>query len=203
MSTNTNEQTNLLIGGEMAYRNGTYVAFHAEGNADPSQSDMKYYRLLTAWHEHDNIEFKMINSHDKTAAVRDSSLRSTLRERIKERLRNSCNMVLIIGDKTRFDDDWVPEEIAYAVDTCEIPIIAAYPGQSYIQNAANLRAWWPLALAKRIDNGTAKVIHIPFKQEPLKAAIPQFHHDNLPGGSLVRYNDEAYRKWGLLPASAY
>lgn len=183
----------------MAYRNGTYVAFHAEGNADASQSDMKYYRLLTAWHEHESIEFKMVNSHDKTASVRDSSARETLRNRIRERLRNSCNMVLIVGQRTRLDTDWVPEEISYAVDSCKIPIIAAYPGYDYICQPAALRELWPAALTTRIDNNTAKVIHVPFKQAPIKDAISQFHHDNLPSTSLNYYTDDTYRSWGLLP----
>lgn len=182
----------------MAYRNGTYVAFHAEGTSNPTESDMKYYRLLTAWHEHENIEFKMVNSHDKTAAVRDTSLRLTLRTRIRERLLNSRNMVLIIGDKTRFDTDWVPEEIAYAVDTCEIPIIAAYPKYDRIMAPAQLSNLWPAALSQRISNGTAKVIHVPFKQEPLKDAMSQFHHNNLPTDGLNYYSEEAYRSWGLL-----
>ena len=30
----------------MAYRNGTYVAFHAGGITDPTESDIKYYNLL-------------------------------------------------------------------------------------------------------------------------------------------------------------
>ena len=41
----------------MAYRNGTYIAFHAGGTNDPTASDIKNYRILKAWHEHDNIEF--------------------------------------------------------------------------------------------------------------------------------------------------
>lgn len=66
----------------MAYRNGTYVAFHAEGNSDPTETDMKYYRLLHAWHAHEKIEFTLINSHDKASAVRDKSLRETLRRQL-------------------------------------------------------------------------------------------------------------------------
>ena len=50
----------------MAYRNGTYIAFHAGGTDDPTASDMKYYRMLMAWHEHDKIDFRFINSHEKS-----------------------------------------------------------------------------------------------------------------------------------------
>ena len=112
----------------MAYRNGTYIAFHAGGTMDPTASDIKCYRMLKAWHEHDDIEFEFINSHDKVAGVRDTSTKATLRRSLVERLNKSKNMVLIIGSTTRLDTDWVPFEIGYAVDACKIPIIAAYIG---------------------------------------------------------------------------
>ena len=33
----------------MAYRNGTYIAFHANGTNIPVESDIKYYNLIKAW----------------------------------------------------------------------------------------------------------------------------------------------------------
>ena len=167
----------------MAYRNGTYVAFHAAGTSDPTASDMKYYNLLRAWRVREDGDFSFINSHDKTAAVRDSSKRATLRRALVERLQNSKNMVLILGATTRFDTDWVPFEISYAVDSCQIPIIAAYPGYDYIQVPAQLSSTWPPALAERIHIGTAHVIHVPFKEAPLADAVLQFSHMNYPPGA--------------------
>jgi len=181
----------------MAYRSGTYVAFHAAGTSDPTASDMKYYNLLRAWHKDDDCNFYFVNSHDKAAAVRDSSSKQRLRDVLAERLRNSKNMILILGETTRFDTDWVPFEIAYAIDTCEIPIIAPYPAYAYIQTPQSHRAEWPQALAARIDNGSARVIHIPFKQAPLTAAVEQFTHDALPSGGLVYYTKEAYASFGI------
>jgi hypothetical protein len=32
----------------MTYRNGTYVAFHANKTKQPTESDIKYYNLLKA-----------------------------------------------------------------------------------------------------------------------------------------------------------
>lgn len=182
----------------MAYRNGTYVAFHANGTAEPTESDMKYYQLLKAWKIRTEGEFEFVNSHEKTAAVRDTSSRETLRSRLAERLRNSKNMLLIIGETTRRDTDWVPFEIEYAVDTCKIPIIAAYPNYTWILSPGELRPKWPAALASRIDNGTAHVIHIPFKQAPLADALPRFSYDNYPlGGGLGHYSREAYHSFGI------
>jgi hypothetical protein len=108
-------------------------------------------------------------------------------------------MVLIIGDTTKADDDWVPFEISKAVDQFKIPIIAVYTHKATpIHNPALLKGYWPMALALRINNDTAHVIHIPFKKTVLLAAIQQFSHNNLPSGKgLGCYSDSAYKSFGL------
>src|SRR6267154_4754722 len=156
----------------MAYRNGTYVAFHAAGTNQPGKSDIDYYNLTKAWTAKTDDDFTMINSHEKASAVRDASLRTTLRNSLLERLRNSKNMVLIIGETTRLDTDWVPFEIEKAVDLYGIPIIAAYTVfEKPIRAPGVLSGYWPAALRARIDDGTANVLHIPFKKEPLGDAL--------------------------------
>ena len=182
----------------MAYRNGTYVAFHAAGTNLPGKSDIDYYNLMKAWTAKTDDDFTMINSHDKASAVRDASLRTTLRNSLLERLRNSKNMVLVIGETTRLDTDWVPFEIEKAVDTYKIPIIAAYTVfDKPIRAPRSLSWYWPKALEVRIDNETASVIHIPFKKEALKDAI-LFSHSNPPlGKGLGIYADAAYKAFGI------
>jgi hypothetical protein len=188
----------------VAYRNGTYIAFHAEGTTDPTASDIKYYRMLKAWHEHDDIEFKFVNSHEKVAGVHDTSTKATLQRSLMERLNNSKNMVLIIGPTTRFDTDWVPFEIGYAVDHCKIPIIATYTGGcDWILAPSHYRELWPPAFAGRIDNSTVQAIHIPFKQRVIDAAIGQFDHNNLPPGPLNYYTAEAHRFFGINVPALY
>ena len=130
----------------MAYRNGTYIAFHADGTNKPGQSDIDYYNLMKAWTAKSDDSFTMINSHDKASAVRDGSKKATLRASLQQRLRNSRNMVLIIGDTTKNDTDWIPFEIEQAVDVYGIPIIAAYTGYDYIMNPSGLGSLWPRAL---------------------------------------------------------
>ena len=183
----------------MAYRNGTYIAFHANGTTDPTASDIKYYNLIKAWTGKTDDDFSMVNSHDKTAAVRDSSNRETLRSQLVTRLNNSKHLLLIIGNTTKEDTDWVPFEISHAVDTCNIPIIAAYTLiDKPIYNPSALSIYWPKALESRIDNETAGVIHIPFKREVIKASISQFEPDEFPKAKgLGYYSEAAYRSFGI------
>jgi len=184
----------------VAYRNGTYVAFHADGNNLPGgKSDIDYYRLLCAWDANKHHDFQIINTHEKFSAVRDSSKKTTLRNALLERLRHSTNMLLIVGETTREDTDWVPFEIEKAVDSYGIPIIVAYTASDrVISDPRALGHYWPRALATRINDGTARAIHIPFKQAPIFAAIEQFSHNNLPPeGGLVIYSPAAYRSWNI------
>lgn len=182
----------------MAYRNGTYIAFHAQGTNVPIDTDMKYYYLMKAWAAKTDDDFTFVNSHDKTSAVRDTSLKATLRTRLLERLRNSKHLLLLIGDTTYLDTDWVPFEVSKAIDSYKLPVIAVYPGYDYILAPGELRYKWPAALAERIDNGTARVIHIPFKKEPIADAIGQFNLNKLPSTGVSFYMREAYVQWGII-----
>lgn len=184
----------------MTYRNGTYVAFHAGGTSDPTASDIRYYNALRMWDANNKIDFRFVNSHEKTYAVRDTSSKETLRNRLVERLSNSKHMLLIVTGNTRKDTDWVPFEISHAVDVCKIPIIAAYPGYDVILAPALLRTLWPSALEDRIDAQKARVIHIPFKKSPIMDAIGQFDFSNMnyPKDGLGFYNRDAHVAFGLL-----
>jgi hypothetical protein len=181
----------------MAYRNGTYIAFHAAGTSDPTASDIKYFNIMKAWHHNDGVDFKFINSHEKVSAVRDSSTRDTLKRSLQVRLNNSKNMVLIVGDTTRLDIDWVPFEISYAVDKCSMPIIVAYTGYNSIMAPHELSGLWPPALEARINNGAVKAIHVPFNRRAIDDAISQFNIGNLPKTSLNYYTAEAHRSFGI------
>lgn len=184
----------------MAYRNGTYVAFHAGGTSNPTESDIKYYNTLKMWNINQQIDFTFINSHDKTSAVRDSSKRETLKKSLVTRLRNSKHLLLILTNTTKEDTDWVPFEIKYAIDECNIPLILAYPDFDVIRNPSLLSHYWPKALKERIENGSVRAIHIPFKKAPILDAISQFYVQNqqYPIDGYGYYNDNAYKSWGLI-----
>lgn len=50
----------------------------------------------------------------------------------------------------------------------------------------------------RINNQTARVIHIPFKKQPILDAIVSFNHNNLPQDGLTYYTRETQQRWGLI-----
>ena len=76
----------------MAYRNKTFVSFASE--------DIHFYRLMQAWRNNRNIQFDFHNAHDLNTA-RDTSQPETIRKRLRERLANTKQIVLLVGDNTR------------------------------------------------------------------------------------------------------
>ncbi len=203
----------------MAYRNGTYVAFDGCGTTDPTDGDMKYYRMLQAWSSNEDIDFSFSDSHKKTYAVKDTSLiEETLKPRLLERVRNSKNMLLILSENTSWNRGLLNYEIEKAVDEYDIPIIVVYPGRNNIlrdvkgwyelfygsdyklyRRTINLSSFWPKALSVRIRNGSARCIHIPFKKEPILKAIGQFPSStNELTSSYHFYSPETYEKWNLI-----
>ena len=184
----------------MAYRNGTYIAFHAGGTPDPTKSDIKYYNTMKMWSANKRIDFSLIDSHEKTASIRDSSKKETLRRSLVTRLNNSKQFLLILTNTTKNDTDWVPFEISYAIDKCSLPLILAYPDFSSILDPSKLASYWPTALKTRIESGQVRAIHIPFKKEPVLDAMSQFDisNNNYPTNGYGYYTKEAHQQWNLL-----
>lgn len=158
----------------MAYRNGIYAAFDGQGETNPTASDIRYFNLLKSWAEKE--DFSYIDSHKKTRAVRDSSLAKTLQSVLRERLRNSRVMLLILSDDTNYDRGLLNYEIEQALDTYKLPLIIAYPGvEGHIKNQMiSLEKRWPKALKERLNDTSREdlsCLHIKFKKEHILRAL--------------------------------
>lgn len=116
----------------MAHRNGNYVAFyvtepfHSSALGANATKDFCYYKMLQAWKGADS-SFPFIDSHDKTYNVRDSSdWETTLKPRLRERLRASKNIVLFLSSYT-INSRALNEEINYGINDQGLPVIVIYP----------------------------------------------------------------------------
>jgi hypothetical protein len=99
----------------MAYTNKTYVCFDAD-------TDIHYYRLMTAWKEHEKIEFNFHNAHDINN-LRDGSSEATIKAKLRERLQNTKVLIVLVGQKTANLFKYVRWEIEWAIEN-NIPIVA-------------------------------------------------------------------------------
>lgn len=91
----------------MAYRNKTYICFDGD-------TDMKYYRLMTAWAENPKFSFDFHNAHDLNSA-RDSSQEESIKKQLRERFANSKLLVVLVGERTRLLTKFVKWEMEVAL----------------------------------------------------------------------------------------
>ena len=98
----------------MAYKNKVFISFDGD-------TDIHYYRLMLAWKQNDKTDFNFFNAHDISQA-RDTSLESTIKRSLRERLLNSRIFVILIGERTRYLTKFVRWEMEQAI-SLGLPII--------------------------------------------------------------------------------
>ncbi|CAD7492154.1 toll/interleukin-1 receptor domain-containing protein [Aeromonas dhakensis] len=167
----------------MSYANGNYCAFYVSEPFSESSlnayatPDFNYYCLIKAWKSKDST-FPFIDSHSKTYSVRDGSdWESTLKPRLRERLRNSKNIVLFLSKNTK-NSKALREEIDYGINDLELPVIIVYPdyadkaslrsGDNFKQSVIDL---WDSLPILRDSMHKVPTLHIPMSKDILKDAL--------------------------------
>lgn len=167
----------------MAIRNGNYAAFYV---AEPFSStalgahatpDFIYFNQLRMWKGAD-ANFPFVDSHDKTYSVRDGSdWESTLKPRLRERLRASKNIILFLSELTEASKALV-EEIDYGINNENLPVIVIYPdfdSKASLLNgehfAASVTSLWSKVPIFKSSMGKVPTIHVPLLKETISSAL--------------------------------
>lgn len=169
----------------MSYRNKTYVAFASE--------DIRLYRLMEAWRENDNIDFNFYDAHDLFVA-RDTSTRETIKRRLRERLKNAKQVVLIgsADAKKKGGDDY--SFLAHEIDVIQefdLPIVIANKDGGRFVN----RSFIP----KPLLDADYYSLSVSFQPKIIKFALDNYA-PNYKGSSKTGphyYTEDKYTKLGL------
>ena len=167
----------------MAYRNGNYTAFYVAEPFHPSPlganatKDFQYYNTLRMWKGAD-ITFPFVDSHDKTYNVRDgSNWESTLKPRLRERLRSSKNIILILSSITT-NSLALQEEIDYGINDQRLPVIVIYPEyttkESLLADGSlkqAVKSLWANIPIFRDSINKVPTLHIPMNKDLIKQAL--------------------------------
>jgi hypothetical protein len=167
----------------MAYRNKTYVCFDGD-------KDIRYYRLMCAWKQHEGINFNLFDAHDLNTA-RDDSQEASIKRQLRERFDNSSALVVLIGEQTRYLYRFVRWEMELAVQM-GLPIIGV--------NLNGLRQQDADRCPPIIRDELA--IHVSFNAAILQYALenwPSSHRSYRADGEAGAYfyKSEVYRRLGL------
>jgi hypothetical protein len=162
---------------------GNYCAFYvAEPFAASSlgahaTKDFIYYDLLRSW-KGKHASFPFSDSHGQTYNVRDNSdWESTLKPRLRERLRKSQNIVLFLSERT-ISSQALREEIDYGINTLGLPVIVVYPDyttkESILSNNILEQAvqdlWGKLPIFRDSMN-KVPTLHVPMSQNLISQAL--------------------------------
>jgi hypothetical protein len=166
----------------MAYKNKTYVCFDAD-------NDIKYYNLMKAWKENENIAFNFHNAHEINN-LRDGSSEEQIKKKLRERLVNTKVLVILIGEQTKNLYKYVRWEIEYAIEK-DIPIIAVNLNKKKRQDDL-----CPPILKDKL------AIYVPFGQKIIDYALnkwPSSHTSHKSNGDTgaYYYKKEVYERLGL------
>lgn len=167
----------------MAYRNGNYTAFYVAEPFNASAldahatKDFCYYNMLRAWKGSDS-SFPFNDSHDKTYNVRDNSdWETTLKPRLRERLRNSKNILLFLSSNTG-NSRALREEIDYGINDQGLPVIVIYPEydtkESLLANGSLKQAvknLWNNLPVFRDSMKNVPTLHVPLNKSLIEMAL--------------------------------
>ena len=169
----------------MAYRNGNYSAFYVDEPFNEANlgahatKDFLYYNLLRAWKGGDS-SFPFVDSHDKNYNVRDGSdWERTLKPRIRERLRNSKNVILFLSSLTK-NSLALREEVDYGINSMELPVIVVYPDFSDESDIIGcesktirkqIRDLWDRLPKFRDSMTDIPTLHVPKKRSLIRKAL--------------------------------
>jgi len=172
----------------MSYKNKTYIIFDAD-------NDMSYYRLMTAWKKNEKIDFDFHNAHDIYSVNKDhmeklrkldkrdgtSREETYIKGKLKERLTNTKQVIVLVGDSTKDLYKYVRWEIEVAIDM-DIPIIAVNLNKV---NEAHVKT--PPILKNK-----AYFVSVPYEVKKIKHALDKFpteyHREKKEAPSSRTYN---------------
>jgi hypothetical protein len=167
----------------MAVRNGNYAAFYV---AEPfststlgahATADFCYYNMLRAW-KGAQSSFPFVDSHAMTYSVRDGSdWESTLRPRLRTRLRASTNIILFLSKRTIASRALI-EEVDYGINTEGLPVIVVYPdfdSKGSLRNGndftRNVKGLWDKLPIFKVSMGKVPTLHVPLVKDIIASAL--------------------------------
>jgi hypothetical protein len=169
----------------MAYRNKTFVSFASE--------DISSYYLMCAWRENRKIDFDFHDAHDLNTAL-DTSQPETIKARLRERLGNTKQVVMLLGDDTRPVAGRSSRFLYYEVEVIRklgLPVVFANLNKSRRAQAARMPA------AMQADYTLSVSFQAAIIKEALADWVDRYPTEVKTETGPHFYKDSVYTRLGL------
>lgn len=164
----------------MTYRNKTYIIFDAD-------NDMWAYAFMKGWNRNERIDFDFYDAHDLNKLM-DGSSEDTVKRKLRERLANTKQAIVLVGENTKN----LYRYVRWELETClalGIPIVAAN---------LNGRRSLDSDRCPTVVQGES-VVHTSFKMKIIKHALDDFseNYANYKNMKDLYYTDPVYSSLGI------
>lgn len=140
----------------MSYRNKTYIIFDGD-------KDQWAYRYMRGWKSLNHIDFDFDDAHDLLPLTYRAEDENYIKGKLKERFKNASQVIVLIGESTKYLYKYVRWELQAALEL-DIPIIAVN-----LDDRRSLNSDLCPALIR-----DKYVIHIPYKMDIIRYALDDF-----------------------------
>lgn len=149
------------------------------------------YARMKGWKALKNIDFNFIDAHDLKPLTQQAKSEEYIKGRLKERLKNAKQVIVLIGDKTKNLYRFVRWEIEQC-QNLDLPIVAAN---------LNKKRSIDNTLCPPILKG-ANAVHISFRMKMIKYALdywPSYYHKSVDKTKSDdwHYPSSVYKDLGL------
>lgn len=160
----------------------TYVIFDGD-------KDHWAYAFMKGWKVNDRVEFDFRDAHDIGSMTGRAQDENYVKSELRKRMKASSQVVVLVGESTKYLRKYVGWEIDLAVEL-GLPTIVVSLNDKQAMDPDRC----PAALR------TGYVVHIPFKRAVIKHALENFpaefsnRNQNESGPRI--YNESFYRQLG-------
>lgn len=172
--------------GPVSYRNKTYVAFASE--------NIGRYWLMQAWRANQHIEFDFFDAHTLYVS-RDTSLPSTIKANLRERMKNAKQVVYLGSAEGRAKGSdgisFLAYEIAVAIEL-DLPIVIAHLDGSRGGNSWNV--------PQPLLDVNYHVMSVSFRPAIIRYALDDYAENYSANKRTLgprKYNANVYTRLGL------
>ena len=167
----------------MSHTNTTYVIFD-------SDNDIWAYGYMKGWNKLEHVDFSFHDAHDLKPLSDRAENEAYIKSRLRERFGTAEQVIILIGEDTRYLYKFVRWELETAQEL-NLPIIAV--------NLNDRRSFDADRCPRLLYD--EYVVHVPFQAKIIRYALDQFpceyHRRDKMVGKNREYNSSVYSHLGL------